>query len=63
MEAVFNRMLTVGGGIMLSGVFLSQFVFVVDGGHRALKMDAVRGLQPHVYGEGMWIRVPFLQRI
>ena len=63
MEAVFNRMLTVGGGIMLSGVFLSQFVFVVDGGHRALKMDAVRGLQPYVYGEGMWLRVPFLQRI
>ena len=63
MEAVFNRMLTVGGGIMLSGVFLSQFVFVVDGGHRALKMDAVRGLQPYVYKEGMWFRLPFLQRI
>ena len=58
-----DRMMKVGGGVVLSGVFFSQFVFVVEGGHRALKMDAMRGLQPYVYGEGMWVRIPFLQRI
>eukprot|EP00354_Favella_ehrenbergii_P007314 CAMPEP_0170462036 /NCGR_PEP_ID=MMETSP0123-20130129/7700_1 /TAXON_ID=182087 /ORGANISM="Favella ehrenbergii, Strain Fehren 1" /LENGTH=276 /DNA_ID=CAMNT_0010727171 /DNA_START=36 /DNA_END=866 /DNA_ORIENTATION=- len=62
-EAFLDRMLKAGGAVTLSGIFFSQFVFVVDGGHRALKMDAMRGLQPHVYGEGMSIRIPFLQKI
>ena len=60
MEAFLDRMLKAGGGLLLSGVFLTQFVFVVDGGHRALKMDAMRGLQSDVYGEGMHFRIPFL---
>lgn len=56
-------MLKLGGGLMLSGVFATNFLFVVDGGERALKMDAMRGLQPHIYGEGMHFRVPILHRI
>ena len=56
-------MLKLGGGLMLSGVFATNFLFVVDGGERALKMDAMKGLQPHIYGEGMHFRIPFLQRI
>ena len=38
-------------------------MFVVDGGERALKMDAMKGLLPHVYGEGMHFRLPFVQSI
>ena len=63
MEAFLDRMLKAGGGVLLTGVFATQFIFVVDGGHRALKMDAMRGLQPDVYDEGMHFRIPGLQRI
>jgi len=63
METFLDRMLKAGGGVLLTGVFMTQFVFVVDGGHRALKMDAMRGLQPTVYGEGMHFRIPILHKI
>lgn len=48
---------------MLSGVFATNFIFVVDGGERALKMDAIKGLQPDIYGEGMHFRIPVLHKI
>jgi prohibitin 1 len=63
METFFNRMGTVGGGMMVGGLFFSQFVFVVEGGTRALVMDNVKGLKPHVYGEGMHFKIPFVQKI
>lgn len=56
-------MLKLGGAMVCTGIFATNFVFVVDGGERALKMDAMKGLQSHVYGEGMHFRVPFLQKI
>lgn len=49
-----------GGGMILAGLFVAQFTFVVDGGERALIMDATRGLRPGVYGEGMHFRVPII---
>jgi prohibitin 1 len=63
MEAFFNKMGTLGGGLLMGGVFFSQFVFVVDGGERGLIMDNISGLKPHVYGEGMHIKLPFIQKI
>ena len=54
-----DRMLKVGGGLFCAGIFATNFVFVVEGGERALIMDAMRGLQPHVYGEGMHFKIPF----
>ena len=62
-EAMLDKMLKLGGGMMAAGVFATNFLFVVDGGERALKMDAIRGLQPHIYGEGMHFRVPVLHKI
>ena len=62
-EQFLDRMLKAGGGVLLAGVFATNFIFVVDGGERALKMDAMRGLQPHVYGEGMHFRIPVLHKI
>ena len=62
-EQALDRMMKLGGMMVLSGVFATNFVFVVDGGERALKMDAMKGLQPHIYGEGMHFRVPGLQSI
>ena len=43
-EQFLDRMMKLGGGVLLSGVFATNFIFVVDGGERALKMDALRGL-------------------
>ena len=63
MEAFFDRILKLGGMVSTCGVIATQFVFVVDGGERALIMDQFRGLQPKVYGEGMHFRLPFVQSI
>lgn len=52
-----------GGTMILGGLFVMQFTFVVDGGERALIMDATRGLRPHVYGEGMHFRLPVIHQI
>jgi prohibitin 2 len=62
-EQALDRMMKLGGLMVLSGVFATNFVFVVDGGERALKMDAIRGLQPDIYGEGMHFRIPILHTI
>ena len=62
-EQFLDRMLKLGGAIVASGVFATNFLFVVDGGERALKMDAMKGLQSTVYGEGMHFRVPVLHKI
>ena len=62
-EQFLNNMMKVGGGILGAGIFAQNFIFVVDGGERALKMDALRGLQPDVYGEGMHFRIPALHKI
>jgi hypothetical protein len=43
-EGAVNRMLMLGGGFLGAGIFMSQFVFVVDGGERRLIMDSFRGL-------------------
>ena len=47
--------------MLLGGVVLSKFVFVVDGGERAVIFDKIRGVQSKVYGEGMHFIVPMLQ--
>lgn len=60
MERFFNRLGQVGGGLLLGGVILSRFVFVVDGGERAVLFDKIRGVQGKVYGEGMHFLVPGL---
>ncbi len=61
METFFNRLGTLGFGMVCSGVVLSRFVFVVDGGERGVVFDKIRGVQPNVYGEGMHFIVPVLQ--
>ncbi len=60
METFFNRVGTVGLGLLLGGVVLTRFVFVVDGGERAVIFDKVRGVQNKVYGEGMHFMIPIL---
>lgn len=61
METLFNRIQKVGVGFILTGVLASKFIFVVDGGQRAVKFDRLKGVQNKVYGEGMHFIVPFFQ--
>lgn len=62
MEAFLNRVQKVGAACLIGGLVLTRFVFVVDGGERALKYDKLRGVQPHNYGEGMHFYIPFFQQ-
>jgi hypothetical protein len=61
MEAFFNKLQKVGVAMMVGGLVLTRFVFVVDGGERALKYDKIRGVQEKIYGEGMHFYIPIVQ--
>lgn len=63
MERLLDRMGKLGGGMLIAGVFATNFTFVVDGGERCLIMNAFRGLKPHVYGEGMHFRIPVVDQV
>jgi hypothetical protein len=43
-ERFFNRMLYLGGGLVFSGIILTRFTFVVDGGERAVIFNKLRGV-------------------
>mmetsp|Transcript_7430 Transcript_7430/g.12553 ORF Transcript_7430/g.12553 Transcript_7430/m.12553 type:complete len:137 (-) Transcript_7430:475-885(-) len=60
MEKALNRMGQLGGLLVGLGLVGTKFVFVVDGGERALIFNKLRGLQPEVYGEGMHFKVPLV---
>ena len=49
--------------MVLAGIVATQFTFVVDGGERALIMDATKGLRPGVYGEGIHFRLPIIHQV
>ena len=57
-ERLFDRMGKLGFGLVMGGVFMSNFVFVVEPGYRAIIQNNLRGLGSHVYGEGMHIKIP-----
>lgn len=61
MEAFFNKLQKVGVAMMVGGLVLTRFVFVVDGGERAIKYDKIRGIQEKIYGEGMHFYIPIVQ--
>ena len=61
MEAFFNKLQKVGVAMMVGGLVLTRFVFVVDGGERAIKYDKIRGIQEKIYGEGMHFYTPIVQ--
>ncbi len=63
MERLFDRMGKLGFGLLASGVFMSNFVFVVEPGHRAIIQNNLKGLGTYVYGEGMHIKVPIRDNV
>ena len=60
---MLDRMGKLGFGMLVGGVFMTNFVFVVEPGYRAIIQNNLRGLGSHVYGEGMHIKVPFRDNI
>lgn len=50
-----------GGLLATLGVVGNNFIFIVDGGERALLFDKTRGLQDKIYGEGMHFKIPIIQ--
>ena len=61
MEKLFNRMGQLGLSFVGLGVLGTNFIFVVNGGERAIVFDKFRGLQDKVLGEGMHFKIPFVQ--
>ena len=62
MEKFFDRIGKLGFSLMAMGVIGTRFIFVVDGGQRALLFNKLRGLQTTVYGEGMHFKVPIIMQ-
>ena len=60
MERAFDRMGKLGLALISLGVIGTRFVFVVDGGERALIFNKLRGLQSKVYSEGMHFKIPMV---
>jgi len=61
MEKFFNRAGKLGAGLFGTGLILTRFVFIVDGGERGVVFDKFRGVVDKVYGEGMHFIIPFVQ--
>ncbi|PWN29422.1 hypothetical protein BDZ90DRAFT_216758 [Jaminaea rosea] len=55
-----------GGGLLFllagGGILLSQSLFNVDGGHRAIKYSRMSGIKQEIYPEGTHLMVPWLER-
>lgn len=60
MEAFFNRIGQLGGTLTMLGLVGTRFVFVVDGGERAVIFNIFSGVQPKIYGEGMHFKWPMI---
>ncbi|KAL6869156.1 Prohibitin-2, subunit of the prohibitin complex (Phb1p-Phb2p) [Amphichorda felina] len=54
--------LIAGGLIVLGGVYaLSNSLFNVDGGHRAIKYKRISGVSKEIYSEGTHINIPWFE--
>jgi hypothetical protein len=62
MNKLLNLMMKAGSGIFATGILFTQFVFVVDGGEKAIMFDSLfgGGVRKNVLGEGMHLKVPFV---
>ncbi|KIW45032.1 uncharacterized protein PV06_03455 [Exophiala oligosperma] len=48
-------------GLGVAGVVLSNSIFNVDGGHRAIKYTRVSGVSKEIYNEGTHLRIPWFE--
>jgi prohibitin 1 len=61
MERFFDKLGFLGLSMMGVGVIGTRFIFVVDGGERAVIFNKLKGgVGNHVYGEGMHFKIPMV---
>ncbi|KAK5457299.1 Prohibitin-2, subunit of the prohibitin complex (Phb1p-Phb2p) [Exophiala xenobiotica] len=48
-------------GLGIAGVVVSNSIFNVDGGHRAIKYKRISGVSKEIYNEGTHIRIPWFE--
>ncbi|KAL6244904.1 Prohibitin-2, subunit of the prohibitin complex (Phb1p-Phb2p) [Rhinocladiella similis] len=48
-------------GLGIAGVVLSNSIFNVDGGHRAIKYTRISGVSKEIYNEGTHLRIPWFE--
>jgi len=56
-----QRLAYAGIGALSAAYAVSQSVFTVEGGHRGVLFSRLGGVGDHLFGEGMHLRVPWLQ--
>merc|ERR1712241_1141910 len=56
-----QRLAYAGNGALSAAYAVSQSVFTVEGGHRGGLFSRLGGVGDHLFGEGMHLRVPWLQ--
>lgn len=61
MEKVLQNVARIGVGVAGVSFVGSQCLYNVDGGHRAVMFDQIRGVLPKAIGEGTSFKIPFLQ--
>eukprot|EP00826_Nyctotherus_ovalis_P016691 TRINITY_DN14847_c0_g1_i5.p1 TRINITY_DN14847_c0_g1~~TRINITY_DN14847_c0_g1_i5.p1 ORF type:complete len:197 (-),score=49.40 TRINITY_DN14847_c0_g1_i5:354-944(-) len=57
----FNLLTGAGVGFIGAGLVLTNCLFTVNGGERAILFDRFKGVLPKVYGEGFHFMVPAIQ--
>jgi len=62
MAKILSRIGGLGLGLAITGGVVSNALYNVDGGHRAVIFDRFRGVLPKVAGEGTHFLVPWVQR-
>jgi len=63
MDKALSRISTISGAMAVGGITLSNCLYNVDGGERAVMFDTLRGgILPDVIGVGTHIRIPGIQR-
>ena len=60
MERFFDKLGFLGLTMMGVGVVGTRFIFVVEGGERAVIFNKFKGLQEKIYGEGMHFKIPLV---
>jgi len=49
------------GALIAGGIFLTNSLYNVDGGHRAIKYTRIGGVGKEIYSEGTHFRIPWLE--
>ncbi|KAI0979654.1 hypothetical protein GJ496_001299 [Pomphorhynchus laevis] len=57
---MFNTLAKVGAGLALLGGTVTNMLYNVDGGHRAIIFDRFKGVKQDVIGEGTHFMIPWL---